>query len=338
MTSTWPTERRAADWIAKRDGGTWDAAAQRELDRWLDESPANRVAYLRLHSAWERADRLRALRGADRSVQSDVIAERAKSSRGAQPWTRVYLMAAAITFAGIGLVISGDLTRPGDEQKLSTPVGARETVALADGSKVTLNTATQLRTVINDQERSVWLDGGEAYFDVVHDATRPFVLIVGNRRVVVVGTRFTLRRDADLLRIDVLEGRVQLQIKGEPPTVISRDESAVSAGRNVLITRRTAAQSAAATGWLEGRLIFDQSTMTDVAEQFNRYNMKKLVITDPAAGSIRIGGMFDATNVEGFARLIQSGFGLAVDVRDGKIFVSNGLPEGSNSQDPGGRR
>ena len=325
MSNSSQTERRAADWIARRDGSRWTAACQRQLDAWLDESAAHRVAYLRLHSAWERADRLRALRAADAPIQPGVAAQPSRVVPDASPgWTWMLRLAATIAFACIGLTLSGDLTRSAGPQNFSTPIGAREVVALADGSKLTLNTATQLRAVIDERERSVWLDDGEAYFDIVHDAARPFVVNVGNRRVVVLGTRFMLRRDADRLHIDVLDGRVQLQFTGAPTTVLARDESALSVGRNVLVTRRTAAQSAAATGWLDGRLVFDQLTLTEAAAQFNRYNQRKLVIADPLAGSIRIGGSFDATNVEGFARLVQSGFGLPIRVGEREIVVSSG--------------
>lgn len=64
-------------------------------------------------------------------------------------------------------------------------------------------------------------------------------------------------------------------------------------------------------------------TLAEAAAQFNRYNTTKLVITDAAVGSIRIGGSFDANNVEAFARLVQSGFGLDLQVRGGEILVSN---------------
>jgi transmembrane sensor len=51
----------AGDWFAKRDSGEWTDADQIRFDQWLNESPLNRVAYLRIEHVWERAQRLQVL-------------------------------------------------------------------------------------------------------------------------------------------------------------------------------------------------------------------------------------------------------------------------------------
>src|SRR5262245_47319648 len=55
-------EAAAGDWLARRDSGEWSEADQRRLDEWLNASTLHRVTYLRLEHAWERAQRLQALR------------------------------------------------------------------------------------------------------------------------------------------------------------------------------------------------------------------------------------------------------------------------------------
>jgi transmembrane sensor len=67
-------------------------------------------------------------------------------------------------------------------------------------------------------------------------------------------------------------------------------------------------------GWREGKLVFDHATLDYAAGEFNRYNRKKLVMADPEAAKLQIGGRFDVGNVEGFAKLLERGFGL--DVRE----------------------
>lgn len=317
-------EARAAAWIARRDGDDWSQALQRELDGWLDESTAHRVAYLRLHAAWQRSDRLRALRGSDLALRTGNVASFVPSAprpMGLPAWA--YRIAAGVAAMSLAVVLVGDPTLPGNVQVFATPLGARETVSLLDGSKVTLNTSTELRARIERAERTVWLDNGEAYFDIAHDPSRPFVIFAGERRVTVVGTKFTLRRDGDRLEVNVVEGRVQLQVHDLSPTLLSRGDRAVGEGNNVLVKSKTDQRAVVAPSWLEGRLVFDQMTIAQVADEFNRYNHKKLVVADPTAAAIRIGGSFDATNVESFAHLIHSGFGLAVDSNDERILISS---------------
>jgi transmembrane sensor len=67
---------------------------------------------------------------------------------------------------------------------------------------------------------------------------------------------------------------------------------------------------------------FDQSTLADAASEFNRYNRTRLVIADPEVAGIRIGGSFDADNVEAFARLLQQAYGLKVDHAADRVTIS----------------
>ena len=316
-------EAQAAEWIARRDGLDWSAEQHDHLQAWLDQSTAHRAAYLRLDTAWRRADRLRALCAPapkSRSVEPNATAA-SKAYRSLAAWSHSSRLAAGVAVFALAFALTGGQAwRPG-ERVFETPLGARQTVALEDGSKLTLNTSTELRAKVDPAERIVWLDRGEAFFDIAHDASHPFVVVAGNRRVTVLGTKFALRRDGDRLEVDVLEGRVQLQQGNSAPTLVTRGESAIGQGRSVLVARRTDHQLAAATSWLEGRLVFDQTTLADVAAQFNRYNRKKLVV-DAVAANIRIGGSFDATNIDGFARLVQAGFGLSVKSDNERIVLA----------------
>ena len=67
--------------------------------------------------------------------------------------------------------------------------------------------------------------------------------------------------------------------------------------------------------------MFDHTTLAEAAEEFNRYNRKRLVV-ESAAAQIRIGGSFEAANVDGFVRLLHDTFGLNVAESEGQILVS----------------
>lgn len=314
-------EARAADWIAERDraGSTWPAERQAALEAWLNAATAHRVAWLRLDQAWRRADRLRALQPAPSPV----------SSRPRPWWKPQQRRAIGGALAGLGLlalVLAVQLVAPlrgSDVQSYATARGQREAVALADGSRLTLNTATRLRTAVTAKQREVWLEQGEAFFDIAHDASRPFVVHAGRQTVTVLGTKFSLLREGERLRVAVLEGRVQVQAEQSRPAVLVRDDTAVAEASNVLVSRQTSQQLNAALSWLQGKLVFDQVSLAEAASQFNRYNRKQLVITDAAAARIGIGGVFDANNAEAFARLLHAGFGLQVQMSEEEIRVSS---------------
>jgi len=78
-----------------------------------------------------------------------------------------------------------------------TAIGGHRIIPLVDGSRIELNTATNLRTLISKMRRDVWLDRGEAFFEVAHIEGSAFVVHAGPRLITVVGTQFSVRRDGD---------------------------------------------------------------------------------------------------------------------------------------------
>ncbi len=319
-------EAQAADWIAERDraDGVLPHERQAELDAWLDASTAHRVAFLRLDQAWQRADRLRALQSA--APVFKPLPPAPPQRRSGWAWLArpvVQRGAAGLSVATLALVAGLYFNTRPQTLDYATERGQRESVTLADGSKLTLNTATQLRTAVTAQGRQVWLEQGEAFFDIAHDARHPFVIHAGQQTVTVLGTKFSLYRDGEWLHVAVLEGRVQVQGGQSRPTVLTREDAGLADAGNVLVTKQSPQQLNASLGWLQGKLVFNEVSLAEAARQFNRYGRKQLVIKDDAAARIGIGGVFDAANVDAFARLLHAGFGLQVQVEGEEIQVSS---------------
>jgi len=317
-------EAHAADWIAERDraDGHLPHERQAELDAWLDASTAHRVAFLRLDQAWHRADRLRALQSAAPVLKPPPSQPR-RSGRAWLARPAVQRGAAGLSLAALALVAGLHFGNRPQTLDYATELGQRESVTLADGSRLTLNTATQLRTAVTAQARQVWLEHGEAFFDIAHDPKHPFVIHAGQQTVTVLGTKFSLYRDGEWLHVAVLEGRVQVQGEQSRPTVLTREDAGLADAGNVLVTKQSPQQLNASLGWLQGKLVFNEVSLAEAARQFNRYGRKQLVIKDDAAARIGIGGVFDSANVDAFARLLHAGFGLQVQVEGEEIQVSS---------------
>jgi transmembrane sensor len=311
MSNAEQIETIAADWLARRDNGRWTEQEQRSLDAWLQAATAHRIAYLRLDSAW---------RGADRLVEAAPEAHEVSRPRR---WERFSprRIAAGLALAGAAALFAGYYSSPAPQQNYATAVGENRTLALADGSRLTLNTGTRVRAQVGADARKVWLDGGEAYFDIAHDAAHPFVVEAGASRITVLGTRFVVRREGDAIKVAVAEGKVRVEQAGRQVLLLAND-TALADSRQIATSRKTPAQLGQLLSWREGRLVMDQLTLAQAAGEFNRYNRRQLVIADPALSGMVIGGSFAPENVDGFARLLQQGFGLRVDNRDDKIIIS----------------
>jgi len=238
------------------------------------------------------------------------------------PSMRIAAGIAAVVALGAGIV-GVNLAMPG--RAYSTDVGGHATAPLADGTRVELNTDTRLRADIDEDHRQVWLDRGEAYFEVAHDPARPFVVHAGSRRITVLGTKFLVRRDGQGVEVAVVEGKVRVDpVRQEraKAAVLTRGELAVAKGEATLLAVRSIEKVENELSWREGMLVFDRSTLADAAAEFNRYNHKKLVVVGDAAAAVRIGGSFEADNIDAFARLLKQAFGLSVEERGGEIVIS----------------
>jgi len=332
MTHARPTdagaiEATAADWLARRDGGAWTTGDDASLAAWLDADVAHRVAFLRLQAVWAETSRLQAL-GAGRvgagmplrvvhDEAGDAFTDLASltfAPRTSSPPRRHGMWIGAALAACLALVAGGAwfVSVPIDPMDVRTATGITRTVALADGSQTTLASDTAIEVRMSRRERHIALTAGEAFFEAAKDPQRPFVVEAGDRRVVAVGTRFSVRRDADALRVVVTEGTVRLEPLGDairqPTTLLPAGSVATVRRDAVLVRSLSLAEVEELVDWRSGRLVFRDTALTDAVAEFNRFNTRQIVIADATVGALRIGGSFRWENAEGFVRLLERGF------------------------------
>jgi transmembrane sensor len=308
----------AAEWFERRNFWEWSAENEAAFAEWLNASLAHRAAYVRVEAAWKRTERLTVLKSSVRRPQQPAPRERSRF------WFFGAAAATVAVAALAGAIVYWPSAEP-ETQTYATMVGGRETLALTDGTKIELNTDTQLRTQITVHERKVWLDKGEAYFQVKHDAAHPFVVIAGNHRVTDLGTKFVIRRDAAKMEVALVEGRAQvdaLNSKTNAPSVEMVPGDVVIATANRIETQKKPV-AALSTGlaWRQGLLIFKRSTLAEAAAQFNRYNREKLVV-DGSAAQLKIGGTFQSDNISDFAEVAREVLGVRIAHRGDRTIIS----------------
>ncbi|HTO39819.1 MAG TPA: FecR domain-containing protein [Rhizomicrobium sp.] len=309
---------RAAAFLEQRDRADWSADDQARLDAWLAQSPGNLLAFWRVEAAWDQTARLIAVRPFERrAVQPErrgtVLAALAKLVAGC----------AALAILGGGFLLFTPGTR---EQAHATAIGGHEIVSLADGSKIELNTDTQVRTDVSPDHRFAAIDKGEAYFQIAHDAKRPFVVAAGNRRITVLGTKFIVRQSPERLEVSLLDGRIWFDAgnrKLQPQAVLMAPGDVVIATANTVFVKHASEhQLANELGWRNGVLIFDNTTLADAVAQFNRYNTRKIVLTDSAVGHLKLVGTFPKQDLNAFIDIAQEVFNLRVQRRADMIAIS----------------
>ncbi len=299
----------AAEWLQRRHFLDWGEKDQVDLDAWLAKSFAHRAAYLRLADVWRRTERLVALRPSLPQRESRL---------------RPLLIRSIATVAALAFLAVGAVTRRAEpvQQSYITSIGGRETIMLVDGSQVELNTDSALRVSDSKEERTVWLDRGEAYFDIRHDAARPFVVIAGGHKVTDLGTKFIVRRDAKQLEVSLVEGLARFDGPQNQRTILTPGDVVVANAKSLSVTRKSATVLASDLGWRRGVLVFNHTTLAEAVGEFNRYNRTKLVVADPVAANRMIYGTFPTSGVDAFIRLSQAVFGLRIEKRGDETVIS----------------
>jgi len=219
------------------------------------------------------------------------------------------------------ILISGALIEMFDwgSKTYITNVGEMRSITLEDGSVVELNTRSRLRARFTAAERDVQLLTGEAIFRVAKNPHRPFRVWSGETEIVAVGTEFNVDAHNSRTVVTVLEGRVRVSNSmsstsgrstdsTEPaarPIELASGEQAVVAEYNPP-RRVPVADTKRATAWTERRLIFEETTLTDVAAEFARYNEKSIHILGEPLASKRITGIFNATDQASFVEFLRT--------------------------------
>lgn len=284
--SNLPREQ-ALDWFSREQLGALAPHELRERDAWLASDPAHEREYQSLQQVWRVADHL---------PMDEMRAIMDRPAQETPHFTRRrMLIGSGVSLAALatGAWVSRPLWVEASvfTQQIATAKGERRQIELPDGSRLDLNTDTELKIAFFETHRKVELLRGEALFDVQPDKSRPFAVEAGEAHVLVTGTQFNVRRDADCVTVAVREGAVQ--VSSGPWW--RREHAMLSAGQIVRASRQSLEplpqeKVEAITAWQQGRIVFRDVPLSTVATELSRYLDKPLRVADSQIAKLRISG------------------------------------------------
>jgi transmembrane sensor len=327
--------------IAEQATRWWDvlrtdeasAADKREFASWVVHAPEHVEATLRMERVYRALARPgvhwpdttpETLTGEAKAASDDVVlpmplrtVTRPKPRRRPAMWLASALAAALLLTVGVSWLA---LSPP---HQFQTRVGEQRSVMLADGSRITLNTASRVEVRLGTDRRTIELLEGEALFDVAPDAKRPFEVRVGNVLVRAVGTEFDIDRRASHTVVTVLEGRVSVV----PTGARANDSRELSMGERLVIDRAGLGQIRKridlneVTAWTRHELVFRRRALGEIADEFNRYNLARLEIRSPTLQRREVTGIFRTDDLGSFVAILARSPGVKVagDDRAGYI-------------------
>lgn len=312
----------ASLWIARLDSRDGNQEILQELQTWLNKSATHREEFRRMSALWGEMDILDDLNYLDAPDTPPERAEDISSRR----WLAYLGSAAALMLVAI---ISYLNINSGENQEqhaiFNTSFGEIQTIALKDGSTLTLNTDTTVEVAMSGNERRLNLLKGEAHFTVAKDAARPFTVYAGHGLVRAVGTAFSVylkKRDVEVI---VSEGRVELmtsKLQASEVASSSKDSSdanflrVIAAGDQAVMAddglKRLEPISEIAINrklsWRRGMLAFAGEPLSEVLEQVSRYTDVKVEIADNTVASLPVGGYFKLGELDGLLEALETTF------------------------------
>ncbi|MBD1554511.1 FecR family protein [Pseudomonas typographi] len=280
----------AARWCMRLHEQDLPAQERERFEQWLNSDPAHRREFDAMMEIWTISEFL--------PTPHPAVGTPAPRARRAikRPW-----VAAAVLLAGLpilGLVGWEQGWVPNDYQRYQSGAATRD-VTLADGSHVQLNLGTQLAYANYKDRRSVTLGKGEAYFEVKHDASHPFMVDAGPGQVRVTGTKFNVWSYQDEVVVTLTEGSVKVLSDRRKPAQVAYLSPDMQARYNLhtFSPEVSAASPSDALAWREGKLVLRDVPLDQALAQINRYLPTPIHLADRPTGQLRIGGIYNTANI-----------------------------------------
>jgi len=290
----------AAAWVVRLEAGDLGEPEAVAFDAWLGAAPENTQAFddaLTVSHAYARTAAPVARALADRRASAPPPA-------GRRAVLAVGGMAAA---AAVAVIMAPLLAGPPKAETYVTAKGERRTVELADGSTMELNAGTRLTVTLARDARRVTLDEGQAVFNVVHDARRPFLIAAGDRTVVDVGTQFDVRRRDGKLSVTVAHGAVEVRpaAGAAGPAYRLHPGQRLDHVEQSAVSHIAAAQQEEVMAWRTGRLVYRGQSLGEVVADLNQQFATPIRIEDPSLAATPISGVLILDNQDAVIRRLS---------------------------------
>ena len=267
------------------------------------------------------------------SAEEEAVAITGSASRNRS--IRRMLMAAAaclVLIAGAAIFyLAGPTGAPpvADPLSYATKPAEKKSFVLPDGSRVILNADSRLSvdTGFGAKERRIHLDG-EAFFDVAHNASKPFIVQTSRMDIKVLGTAFNVKDYTadDLFETSLIRGSIELSLKKEhktvmlhphekymlretrtPATAAVRSQPRSSAGIQGLVPVKISKMdtSIVEVSWTQNRIAFMDEPLGDVLKKLERWYGIHITVTDPSLMDNLYTGSFRNESVDDVLSALQ---------------------------------
>jgi transmembrane sensor len=222
-------------------------------------------------------------------------------------------------------------------------IAAPERRALPDGSFAEINAGAELAVEFTAAQRRVILRSGEAHFQVMADATRPFVVAAGGMEFRAVGTAFAVQLSGTKVEMVVTQGEVAVDRESAPSSGSANDLlpatlAVVAAGQHVsvdlatravvapLVTPLAPLESDQKLAWRVPRLQLNDTPLREVVAAINAHTLTRLELADAQLGSVEVSGVLRVDNIDTLLTMLERNYGVRADRNEAGVTVLRRIP------------
>jgi transmembrane sensor len=325
-------DAQAREWVVYLRSDRVEPSQVRRFAAWLANDPAHADAF-RLHEQLL----------ADLAQIAEL--EEVSLCTPGQPWkpspppwmarrlpAAPFAALAAAALLAIGGLFSFNTGGSIPEPHYMTQIAEVREVSLPDGTRVTLGPRSRLDVSFSAQLRVVRLVDGEAFFDVVSDPARPFHVLAGDRLIRVLGTRFNVTRAGSVVRVAVVEGRVELLANGPvsvPIAELVESAEVLTAGDRALVEDdsavrvETGVDENSHSSWQNNWLSYEDASLAEIVAHISRYESRRIILSSPEIGQLRLTAAFGVNDIDQFLAGMEAVHPITVDrSRSDRIVIS----------------
>ena len=306
----------AAEWLLALNFDAADEAQRQAFERWRAQSEAHRAA-------WARAERVMVTFA---SVPPDIgqQAVRRAGDRALSRRRTLRLLTALLVGAPSGWLALRTLPWDAPGADLTTAIGERRSLVLADGSQLVLNSDSALDVRFDEGIRRLHLRRGEVLVTTHADPVvprRPFVVSLAQGEVEALGTRFSVRRDEGLCQVAVFAHGVELRPQRGTAVRLTAGQQAWFNAHGV---QRRALVDEDASLWTRGMLVAHDRPLAEVLAELGRYR-PGLLRCYPAVAGLRVSGALSLDDTDQALLALQRTLPIRVSRRT-RYWVAVGAP------------
>ena len=296
-------DEQAVLWVVRLSSGDSSPEQLAEYEAWRTQSPEHAAAMQKARSLWLGVGRV--MPGFGKAPTADTATPPVAKAVKAPARRALAAVVAALTLSAVASVWWSN-----PQYDAVTAAGETRTTTLPDGSTMQLGTNSAVNLRFQGRERHVDLARGEAFFDVAHDESRPFLIDAGTGHVRVLGTAFSVRRDGDAVTVTVTRGRVEVNGGAIDAVQLTADQQVRFSPRERGEVAKV--ETDQVLSWRRGQLQFENQSLRAVLEEVGRYDPRVWFIDDSAATRTRMNAVVSADKIDSWLDALAQSMPISV--------------------------